>query len=199
MWFHAAVLDIFRPCLQRHPWPKQYLRTFFSVKSSPDAAVAASTRQLQRLVALYRLRYRSSAYSILWHPALMYTANSVLRNDIADPAWLSEFLVCIYGYAGLRRSWRVTESITQALLSMALTRSGGPTSAMARAILKEVRESGDADDEAEAEGIWAPFMANLQLAASDPQAATVEQQAATFEDHTLIAELTSIFDSEQQE
>lgn len=82
LWFHAAILDIFRPCIKESPMSR--LRTFSQADSSPESVYAASVAQMKRLIFDYRFRYQSSSYSILWHKALIYVANDILDSAVDE-------------------------------------------------------------------------------------------------------------------
>ncbi|KPM38786.1 hypothetical protein AK830_g7762 [Neonectria ditissima] len=190
MWLHAAVLDIFRPFLQRPGQPALQLKTFSPPSSSPDQIYAASVNQLKRLVIVYRMNYESSGFTIVWHTALLYVANAVLQSP-NDSEWLFYFLLCLYGYQGLGRYYPVVEAIAGALLSMAM-RNGHMSSHVARRILTELKEKSLVRVQGE---IRAPFMADLDLAMSDPGAASAENLAGMFEENALMMDYTNMFDS----
>ncbi|ROT35470.1 hypothetical protein SODALDRAFT_353155 [Sodiomyces alkalinus F11] len=186
IWFHAAILDIFRPFLQRPGGQGARLKTFSSRDSSPDATFAASVNQLKRLILVYRLRYASSAYSILWHTGLTYLANAVL-HDTEDSEWYFYFLVCVYGYQTLRRSYRLAEAVGRGLLSMAL-RDGNISAGEARRILQDLKNGGlsEAPDD-----MRATFMIDLELASTNPDEAKVEALATQFDDLALFQDFTN--------
>ncbi|KAF4508846.1 hypothetical protein G6O67_005177 [Ophiocordyceps sinensis] len=192
LWFHAAILDIFRPCIKEDA--KTRLRTFSHVGGSPEVVSAASVAQLKRLIFDYRFRYQSSSYSILWHTALMYVANAIL-DSVMDENWYSCLLLCIYGYESLGRSWRVAEAITKALLSMTL-RKKDVSSDAARRIVRDLENKNWARIPG---SIRATFMADLDLAMSDPGSATVECLAAQFEENAMLRDYTNLLDDDEIE
>lgn len=176
-----GILEIFRPgMLQSSRYAP--LKTFSSASTTAESVCVASVNQLKQLTTNFRFRHHSvSAYSLLWHTALIYLANSMLVSP-KKKGWFFYFLLCVYGYKRLGRSWRVAKAISRALLSMAL-RKGDVSSATALQILKSL----DQDEFSNAPGdIRATFMADLDLAQSDPAAATVESQAADFEWNKLM-------------
>ncbi|KAK4082759.1 uncharacterized protein Triagg1_1649 [Trichoderma aggressivum f. europaeum] len=189
IWFHTAVLCLFKPCIQQLGIAR--LRTLPKSISSPELVYAASISQLKQLVVNYRLHFASSTYTILWHTALIYLTNEILSTP-KDDDWLFYFLLCVYGYEQLRRSWRVTASISRALLSMAL-RKGGITSSTARRIMKDLQSDNFRKKFGE---IRATFMADLDLAATDPSSATVEKQAGDFEHNAMLRDYTNILDED---
>ncbi|KAK8102802.1 hypothetical protein PG984_015948 [Apiospora sp. TS-2023a] len=156
-------------------------------QSSPGAAFDASVEQLKHLIIDYRTSYESSAYTILWHTALMYVANAVLVSKDAD--WRVYFLLCIYGYESLNRPFRVSEAIGTSLLTMTL-RNSDITIGEARGLLMELKERGLAQLQSEGT-IRATFMGDLELAMSDPEAARVENLANSFEDMVLFREFVN--------
>ncbi|KAK2007085.1 hypothetical protein LZ32DRAFT_542628 [Colletotrichum eremochloae] len=191
IWFHAAILDIFRPFIRSPRNQRLRLRTFSAARASPDAAFNASLSQLKHLVVHYRSNYESSMYTFLWQSALIYVANAVL-HETQDPGWRFYFLACIYGYEGLRTSYRIVEVITRGLLTMTL-RDGDISTKEAQQLLKHIREAEVNHDK---EDVRATFMIDLDLAMTDPDAATVENLAERFEDIALFREFTTIDDNE---
>ncbi|KAG7123089.1 Nitrogen assimilation transcription factor nit-4 like protein [Verticillium longisporum] len=183
LWFHAAILDIFRPFLRDDKAKKTRLTTFSSRRSSAEAAFKASVNQLKRLIVVYRSQYQSSAYTILWHTALIYVANAVLK-DTGDPEWRFYFLHCVYGYESLRKSYRLAEAIGRALLAMTL-RNGDITGLEARTILQQLKQRGLDHPSGD---IRATFMGDLELALTNPGEAKVETLAGQFEDVALFQE-----------
>ncbi|KJZ69332.1 hypothetical protein HIM_11272 [Hirsutella minnesotensis 3608] len=171
--------------------PKTHLRTFSHPESTPEAVYAASATQLKRLIFNYRLRYKSSSYSFLWHTALMYVANATLSNPKEENR-SSCLMLCINGYESLGRSWRVVETIIKALLWMTL-RKEVISSDAAHRILHDLRNNNSTHIQ---DSIRATFMADLDLAFSDPRSATVECLAEQFEEHAALKDYTNILDEE---
>jgi hypothetical protein len=172
--------------VRHHRWKQRRLKTFSSSQSSPNAAYKASVEQLKRLIIIYRSNYTSSAYTMLWHTALIYVANAVLQ-DKQDPEWRFYFLLCIYGYESLRRSYRLAEAIGRGLLSMTL-RNGDLSTREARQILQQLQERGLSGASGD---IRATFMVDLDLAMTDPVEAKVESLAHRFEEMALFQEFTN--------
>ena len=171
---------------------KRRLRTFSGASSSPEAVYMASVNQLKRFILNYRQNYRSSAYTILWHAALVYAANAALQNT-EDKTWLFYFLLCLHEYEELRKSWRVAEVITKGLLSMAL-RNDSVSTETARRLLNYVQQNSLQDVPGE---LRATLMVDLDLSTSDPNSVKVERLAADFEDNVLLRVFTCEFDKEQ--
>ena len=191
-WLHAAVLDIFRPHVQGGLPGTRQLRTFCNTDTTPNAVCAASVAQLKRLITEYRLNYKSSAYTILWHTALIYVTNAVLYGT-KEGNWYSDLMLCLYAYERLGRSWRVAGGIAKGLLSLALQKSDMP-SRTARRILQELERK---PTDQLPEQIRATFMADLGLALHDPSSATVENLARQFEDNILLKDYTAFLEDSE--
>lgn len=192
IWFHAAVLDIFRPFVHGSQRDRSRVLSFSDQHLSPDDAFGTSVRQLKQLVINYRCYHESSTYTMLWQTALIYIANAVL-HDTHDPEWRFYFLACIYAYEGLRKSYRVAELISRALLTMAL-RGGCMTVSEANTLEVQMMEAGGVllkDD-----NVRATFMVDLDLAMSNPEAARVEVLAKRFNEIVLFRDLTTVDDEE---
>lgn len=190
LWLHSAVLDIFRPFIRNSGNAAAAPHHFSSGIRSPEVIYAASTEQLKRLVVIYRLNYKPSTYSMVWHTALLYLANAMLQNT-EQKDWFLYFLLCLYGYESLCKSFRVTEAIGKGLLSMAL-RNGSLSGDHARRIMAEFQERKLWTHLKEE--ICALCMVDLDLAMSDPPAATVETIAGDFDDNAMIQDYTNIFE-----
>ncbi|KAK8000824.1 hypothetical protein PG990_013424 [Apiospora arundinis] len=152
------------------------------------AAYMASVNQLKHLIVHFRSNYEASTCTLLWHTAMTYVANAMLR-DSQDPEWYQYMLLCLYGYETLRRPFRVAEAIGRGLLTMMLRDNKDVTSAQAHEILRHLQERGLSyvtDDE-----IRAPFMGDLELAQTDPAGAAMEKLAGDFEDMALFREFTT--------
>ena len=175
MWFHAAILDIFRPHAVGETRGSRHLRTFSDRSITPNSVCAASVAQ-------------SSAYTMLWHTALIYVINTIL-NSAKEGNWYSDLLVCIYAYESLGRSWRVSDSIAKGLLTLAMQKSDIP-SLTARRILSDIEK----DPDRIPQPIRATFMGDLNLALSDPGRASMEHLATIFEDSVALKDYTTILD-----
>ena len=193
LWFHAAILDIFRPFISDKLRATSQLRTFASSLATPKAASEASLTQLKALIMAYRHSQPSSSYSLLWHTAMIHSINAFLEDengDAKDKDWYSHLLLCLYGYQRLNRSWRVAKSISRALLSLTL-RSGRIPVNVARKILFDLERSTPARVPEE---IRATFMVDLEQSLSEPQSATVERLAEQLEENIWLKEYTTFFD-----
>lgn len=151
--------------------------------------------QLKRIIINYRLNYKSLYYTMLCQTTLIYVANTVLRTSNETEGDMFYFLLCLYGYEGLRSSWRMTEAIVEGLLSMKL-RDGGISSIAARHILKNVRKRDFARVPAE---VRATFMVDLDQAMSNPSLATAEVLASEFQHNIMLKDLTTVLDDGETE
>ncbi|RBR26517.1 uncharacterized protein FIESC28_00703 [Fusarium coffeatum] len=163
-------------------------------RSSPDAAYKASVNQLKRLVVVYRENYSCSSYTMLWHTALIHVANAILGGT-RDPSWRFYLFFCVQTYGELRRSFRFAETSGRSILSMTL-QQGDISAEEARKLMEQFEEnrlSKPSDD------IRATFMADLNLAMTDPEGASVESLSDKFEDIALFQEFTNGGNSSEDE
>ncbi|KAK1975573.1 hypothetical protein LZ30DRAFT_605329 [Colletotrichum cereale] len=192
IYFHACVLDLFRPLVQNGNSMEVRLESFTSQHASPEAVCLASATQLGRIVITYLQKCSSASHSFLWSTGLLYFANAALREVayVADNSKkLSELRMCIWGYGRLYRSFRLSQGIVQSLLSMAL-RKGLMESSEARAIIKDSDEKGK--HHRGHDKIRAPFLVDLDLATVDPAVAHVDSLVAEFEELAIFNEFTVI-------
>ncbi|KAI3320438.1 hypothetical protein HD806DRAFT_506361 [Xylariaceae sp. AK1471] len=190
IWLHTAILDMWQPFVFKETREVPELKTFSARDRTPDAAYTASANQLKHLIVEYRSKYAASTYSILWHNGLIYLANAMLR--CTDPEWRLYLLLCIYGYERLNRPYRISEVITQGLLTMTM-RDTNMTGSEAYKLMEELRERGllhvkeDVEDK-----VRATFMIDLNLALTNPEAAKAENMAEDFEDLAMFQDLIDL-------
>jgi len=78
IFFHTAVLDLFRP------FPYQRIQTPFSLDKfaadnpTPEGVCDASINQLKHLILIFRSKYPCATSSMLWQNVLLYVANACL-------------------------------------------------------------------------------------------------------------------------
>ncbi len=190
LWFHAIILDIFRPFTQEVSQGSRQLRTFAGKPTTATDVCAASVAQLKHLIAEHRL-YKSSKYTLLWQTALIYLVNAIL-NDQRDKNWYTGLLLCIYAYQSLGRASRVATCISKGLLSLALRKSDMSARAAIN-ILRDLERGGMKELTGE---VRATFIADLNLALADPKAVSMEYLARGFKDNVWMRDLTTIFDQE---
>ncbi|OBR16560.1 Zn 2cys6 transcription factor [Colletotrichum higginsianum IMI 349063] len=192
IYFHAFVLDLFRPLVHHGDAIRARLESFTSQQASPEAICLASATQLGRIVVTYLQRFSSASHSFPWSTALLYFANAVMRElgRAADTSEkLADLRTCIFGYQRLQRSFRLSYGIIRSLLSMAL-REGAVGSSEARAIINDTDER--AKHHRGHGEIQAPFIVDLDLGTLDPAAAHVDRLAAEFEELAIFNEFTVI-------
>ena len=131
---------------------------------------------------------------MLWHTALIHVANAIL-GDTKDPAWRFYLFFCVESYGELRRSFRFAETIGRSILSMAL-QQGDLSADEARRLMVQFEENRLTSP---SEDIRATFMADLNLAMTDPEEASVESLSDRFEDIALFLEFTNAGDSSEDE
>jgi len=136
----------------------------------------------------------SSTYTMLWHTGLIHVANANL-GDTKDPAWRFYLFFCIQCYGRLRQAYRFAEAIGRSLLSMALQQGDLPASE-ARHIMEQYEENQLINPSYD---IRATFMADLNLAMTNPSEASVESLADRFEDIAIFQEFTNAGGSSEDE
>ncbi|KNB17877.1 hypothetical protein FOXG_22087 [Fusarium oxysporum f. sp. lycopersici 4287] len=124
---------------------------------------------------------------MLWHTALVHIANAIL-GDKKSPTWRFYLLFCIQCYGHLRQAYRFAEAIGRSILSMAL-QQGNLSASEARRLMEQFEENQLTNP---SEGIRATFMADLNLAMTDPTEASVESLAERFENIALFREYTNV-------
>ena len=164
IWLHVLVLDIFRP--------------FISI---------ASLKQLRWLIVMFSGRPLSK-HTMLGGVGLLYVANAALK-DRSDPEWLCYFLLCIDGYRRLSDCYQVAQTTLQGLLAMAVN-SKALTSADAQPILSECLKRSQRRPSEMKQGKNG-FVVDLDLAATDRNAAQVDTMVEKLEDVALFDEFTS--------
>ncbi|KAJ8131150.1 hypothetical protein O1611_g2476 [Lasiodiplodia mahajangana] len=180
IWLHTTILDILQPFVRTAPERRLKLVTFSAPDGSPDAAYAASVKQLKRLIFEYRSRYSASTYSILWHSGLIYLANAMIKHT-KDPEWRHYLYLCVYGYERLNRPYRISEVILQGLLAMTLKHTD-ITADEAQRLMAELKKRGlDKGDKSLETRVRATFMVDLDLALTEPHKASAETVAADFD------------------
>ncbi|KAK1986078.1 hypothetical protein LZ30DRAFT_323503 [Colletotrichum cereale] len=190
IYFHAFVLDLFRPLVQHDDAMRVRLGSFASHQASPEAVCLASATQLGQIAITYLQKCSSASHSFLWSTALLYFANAALReltHVTENSEKLADLRTCILGYQRLHRPFRLSQGIVRSLLSMAL-REGLLASSEARAIIKESNEN--AKHHRGSDEVQAPFIVDLDLATMNPTAAHVDSLAADFEELAILNEFT---------
>lgn len=85
IYFHTAVLDLFRPFPYQRPETPYRLDNFPADNPTPEGVCHASVNQLKHLILIFRSRYRCAASTMLWQNALLYVANACLPLQRGPP------------------------------------------------------------------------------------------------------------------
>jgi hypothetical protein len=179
MWYHAIVLDMFRPLLDK--------ATEKGSRWSPAEIFEASTRQLKRLILVYKTRHQSASYTIFWSSALLYVANSVLR-DTSDPERRFYFLLCIHSLQDLYPSYPVLNGVVQGLLTIGVEKKG-ITVPEARQLYQDLRSK--ATKHMLQERVKGQLVIDLDLAVIDSNAARMDRLSAKFDEIVAFDDYTS--------
>lgn len=78
IYFHTAVLDLFRPFPYMRPETPYRLDNCHADNPTPKGVCHASVNQLKHLILVFRSRYPCAASTMLWQNALLYVANACL-------------------------------------------------------------------------------------------------------------------------
>ena len=183
IYFHTAVIDLFRP-FATSPDP-QHISTVHRAApdSTPQTIVAASIKQLQRLVYDYRSTFESACCSLLWHTSMLYLVNDIIRRA-SSPEGRFYFLLCMQGYQKLARHIPLVGGIVRSILSMAL-RAGAIAPADAAATFEHMRLRQPATQRDAEQSFSSRYPVDLGLAMTDIEAASLETLVKYFEDTVL--------------
>ncbi|KAK5994307.1 hypothetical protein PT974_04780 [Cladobotryum mycophilum] len=182
MWFHSAVLDIFRPFLQTEKYHR--LISFASKDSSPRAVFSASVNQLKRLAVIYRSKHISTTYMPYVNGSLVHIADTVLK-DKTDPNWKYYFMLCIRCWQQLYIGHPIFGDIARASLSMA-TKNDRITKDEANILLAELQELGYHHRFAQSV-ITTSIIVDYDLAMTNRDEARVRTLAISFTDTKLFS------------
>lgn len=172
IWFHTAVIDLFRPFAEEQPQPK--ILSFTGDAATPTAIVMVSIKQLKRIVYQYRSNFESAKYSIIWQSGMLYLVNHILREYSSKEAQFY-FLLCMRGYQYLARHMPFVSGIVQSLFTVAM-RLGIVLPDDAQRLLNEVQSENDRSQE-----FLSAYPVDLQVASIDPSAATLEKLTQDFQ------------------
>lgn len=135
-------------------------------------------KQLQRLVYHYRTTFDAANTCIMWHTAMLYVANAML-GDPSNPETQFYFLLCLRGYQKLMRCFRIAGSIAQGLLTIAV-RNGVISPSVAQAIRRDLEE--ESGTSLHAHEVTSCYIIDLDLALTNPEAATMQTLVQRFEE-----------------
>ena len=176
IWLHTAIVDLLRPYAGAEPQPK--LMTFESSDATPDNVIAASIRQLKRLVYTYRLRFETANFNIMWHTGMLYIINHILHENATRDSEFY-FLLCLRGYQRLGRYVPIVGGIVQSLFALAIR--GGT-------ILPEEAQRlfGEMKSETEIVGrFWSTYPIDLHTVSTNSKAASLETLVRDFNELTV--------------
>ncbi|KAI7771623.1 hypothetical protein LZL87_005899 [Fusarium oxysporum] len=173
IWFHTAIIDLFRPFEHEFPQPK--LPAFAGVNATPKAVIEASIEQLKRLIYQYRAHCESSKYSVIWQSGMLYLVNHIIR-DLSSNESQFYFLLCMRGYQHLARHMPFASGIVQSLIVM-MNRQGVPLTANTQRLLEEVR-----DESRRSREFFSAYPVDLEMVAKDPSSATLEKLTSHFQE-----------------
>jgi hypothetical protein len=176
IWLHTAIVHVLRPYAGIEPQPR--LASFASGDATPDNVVAASIRQLKRLVYTYRLRFETANFNILWHTGMLYIMNHIVREDATHDSEFY-FLLCLRGYQRLGRYVPIVGGIVQGLFALAI-RGGAILPDEARRLFGEMRR------ETEIVGrFWSTYPVDLHMMSRNSNAASLETLVRDFNEMTV--------------
>lgn len=184
MWFHCAVIDIFRPFAQTQQ--NYRLRSFNSQDSTPKTIFSASLNQLKRLALIYRTEKMPTSYMPYINISLIHIANTICKEGRSDPTTKFYFLLCIRYWQHLYVGYPIFSHVIQAFLTMAIN-NGLMSNREAKKLMAEVLAGGK-HHELVHEGIQTNFIVDFDLAMTNPDEAGVQAVAQKFEEVALFDE-----------
>ncbi|KAF5970425.1 hypothetical protein FCOIX_10409 [Fusarium coicis] len=171
IWFHTAIVDLFRPFEHELPHPKP--PAFAGVNVTPKAVISVSIEKLKRLIYQHRANCESSKYSIIWQSGMLYLVNHILR-DLSSKESQFYFLLCTRGYQHLARYMPFVSGIIQSLIVMT-KRQGVPLTSNTQRLLEEVRSESRRSRE-----FFSAYSVDLEMVSKDPTSATLEKLTSHF-------------------
>lgn len=187
MYFHGAVITIFRPF--QHEEQSWQLSSFSAHDSSPAAVFTASLNQLKRLVLRMHLERSPCEHSLFLSTALIYVFGGILRNP-SDKECKFYFTLCMVLCSQLFSWYRVLGPIIQGTISMAL-RDGAVPSAEAHELLEKYMAAGKSIETFETSSS-AAFSLDFDLAMTAPEKALTQSLVEQFEELTRYAEFINM-------
>lgn len=184
------VLHIFRPFTSgSKPETTQTghrLTSFLSFDSSANAVSSASINQLKHTISDYYFFYPQELHTVLFNAGLVQLADASLK-DQDDVNWRLYFFLCVRCWQELYVSYPIFSDILHAYLSMAL-RNGMLTTREAKTISSELKRRGS--HHTDARKSTTNFLADFDLALSQPEEAAAHALAERFDELALFVELT---------
>jgi len=149
--------------------------------------LAASVKQLKRLVYLYYVQNKGAPFSSWYYPGLLNVGQALL-TDHSDPDWRLYLLLCIRAWLQLYLTYPIYSDVTQAFLAMAMRNGIVPTS-HANEVMACFKQAGKHHERSEQP--ISTFIIDFSLAPVDPQNARIGAIAETFEDMVIFDEFTT--------
>lgn len=188
MFFHGAVLNVFRPFQHR---PHGYkMGSFASPDSFPTTAFVASLNQMKRLAVLTHLHHPPIDRSPFLASVLVQIFCGLLKN-VDDAEWKHYFKLCLMLGSQLFTWYNVLGPILQGTLAMGL-RDGALTSKEAQDLLQKYVPADGHDEKMEAMMNGAAFTLDLDLVMTDPADAMTQSLARRFDDLVLFSEFAHV-------
>jgi hypothetical protein len=127
---------------------------------------------------VYRLRFETANFNILWHTGMLYVMNHILHEDATHESEFY-FLLCLRGYQRLGRYVPIVGGIVQGLFAMAI-RTGTILPAEAQRLFGEMKS------ETEIVGrFWSTYPIDLRMASTNSKAASLETLVRDFAEMTV--------------
>lgn len=180
MYYHCAVLDLFRPFLGRST--AHGLVSFSSPDSHPSQVFAASLKQLKRLVLVLHLHRPPAERSSFLLSNLIHLLGGLLHN-VDDGEWKFYFALCLALGSQLGVSFGAVAPVIQGSLVMAVRR-GALTNTEALELSKTYVPAAPAPEKAES----VRFVLDFDLAMTARQDAVADALARAFDDLQLFGE-----------
>ncbi|KAK8140363.1 hypothetical protein PG984_000429 [Apiospora sp. TS-2023a] len=188
MFFHGAVLNVFRP-FQRRPHGYK-MSSFASPDSFPATAFVASLNQMKRLVVLSHLHHPPNDRSPFLSSALVQIFCGLLKN-VDDAEWKHYFELCLMLGSQLFTWYHVLGPILQGTLAMGL-RDGALSAKEAQDFLQKYVSADRHEETMEAIMNGAAFTLDLDLVMTDPTDAMTQSLARRFDDLVLFSEFAHV-------
>lgn len=174
------------------------LKTFDTRQSKTEVIFWSCLTRLECLALECRQNNPSASTSIFWHLSLLFIGNAVVRHP-TGPAWHFNFLLCIYSYADLARSFRIAGVFLRAILYMAVQKKL-VSSSQAREIINRLPK------EEAAEATWSnnnlprirwSHVADLELASDNHAVSQVTDLAERLNDALMFDDFVDSHEDEE--
>lgn len=119
IWYHCAIIELFRPCLKRRQQKVLKLKIFHAEDRTPEAISSASITQLKRLAIEYKQKYSKYHACASLNNGIIEVTNAVL-NEHRDAEGKFYFLLCLCLVQDLYVCYPLYELEMQGFLAMAI-------------------------------------------------------------------------------